>query len=216
MKKNVLLSDDELLGTATEDTKKENPIRRGTFYFALISTALGFLYLGYALATLLPGGNSPSPGGSVQVANPNPTRNIQEIVFEISRLEQAVLNNPKNPEAWLELGRAYFDDRQTQNGIKAYETARSLAPLGSDSLTRLGVLYGNAHQPEKAEQALQEALALDPENTRAMFYLGGVYYYDLGDKARAREIWGRLLEKQPNMIVEDGLTMQEWIKRLTD
>ena len=53
---------------------------------------------------------------------------------------------------------------------------------------------GNA-KPAFAQSAYEKALEVDPENTEADYELGMLYFYDLKDNARSREMLTRYLAK---------------------
>jgi TolB-like protein len=70
-------------------------------------------------------------------------------------------------------------------GIAAARRGVVLDPLSHESRRRLGVDLYFVRRNEEAIAALQEALALDPNNLLATSYLG-LAYYGLGDFGRAR------------------------------
>ncbi len=190
-------------------------VKRNSFFFGLFATGLLCLYLGYVLSSMLPGASGVAPQGAAGQNQASPALS-QELASRLARLEQATIGSPKDAALWDQLGHAYFEARQYQKGISAYETARSLGRLSSDALSHLGVMYGSEHMHDKALAALKEAVELDPGNGEALFYLGGVYYYDLNDRKQGLETWKKLLAINPDLQMEDGRTLREWVESLPE
>lgn len=80
----------------------------------------------------------------------------------IKLLRKALELSPKLPEAHLELGKIYFDDKQYQQAILEYEKAIRIKP-DLEGYYRLAQAYGKVGNQEKARQASDLALALQKE-----------------------------------------------------
>jgi len=91
--------------------------------------------------------------------------------------------------------------RRTGDEAKAQEVFAVMAaadPEGlAEALYRRGKEAFDANQPEQAKQALEQALAADPDHPRAHYVLGLVYV-NLGDTAKAKEHLTRFLELAPD------------------
>ena len=69
--------------------------------------------------------------------------------------------------------------------IREYEQALALDPLSYDTQIKLGLVYEDALQPDKAEAAYRSALRMRPDYWAAAGYLGYFYFFQGAyDKAR--------------------------------
>src|SRR5512145_2893242 len=91
------------------------------------------------------------PGG---FAPPTPT---DDKVGRIAMAQQLVARDPKNVQAWIQLGNDFFDTNQAQKSIDAYARALELQPDNPDVLTDQGVMYRNIGQFEKAIANFEKA-----------------------------------------------------------
>ncbi|HJW71986.1 MAG TPA: tetratricopeptide repeat protein [Geothrix sp.] len=149
---------------------------------------------------------APSLGGGVSGAMPGampgagmPTATLPsaEAQAQINRLEAVVLSDPKNHDAWADLGNLYFDSHQPQKSIDAYGKALALKPNDPNVLTDQGVMYRALGQPEKALANFQKAQKLDPTHMHSLFNIGIVYANDLKKPAEAAKVWNQLIAKAP-------------------
>jgi tetratricopeptide (TPR) repeat protein len=94
--------------------------------------------------------------------------------------------NPANDRAWDALGSKYDAAGLYSEAIAAYEQAISLCPQKEVYYYHLGIAFGYQMRYDKAIQALEKVLALDPKFMLAHCALAG-YYRKLGKEAEARE-----------------------------
>ena len=94
----------------------------------------------------MPPGAAPGmpPGG---MPAPAPGDNFQA---RITAMQAVVARDPKNFDAWVQLGNDYFDTRQPQKAIDAYGRALELKPDNPNVLTDQGVMYRDIGQFDKA------------------------------------------------------------------
>lgn len=78
-----------------------------------------------------------------------------------SLLKKVVAENPKNYQAWFDLGFAYNASGDTANSIAAYRQSVVAKPDVFESNFNLGVMLARAGQPD-AEQYLRAATTLQP------------------------------------------------------
>lgn len=144
---------------------------------------------------------APSLGGGMPGAMPGamPTATLPtaETQAQINRLEAVVLSDPKNHDAWADLGNLYFDSHQPQKSIDAYGKALAIKPDDPNVLTDQGVMYRALGQPEKALANFQKAQKLDPTHMHSLFNIGIVYANDLKKPAEAAKVWNQLIAKAP-------------------
>jgi cytochrome c-type biogenesis protein CcmH len=116
----------------------------------------------------------------------------------VAKLEQRLKDNPGDIDGWLLLGRSHFVTQHFQRASEAYGKAYELS--GGKNLEAI-VGYGetlalvdqNALR-SKAGELFEEALKLDPQNQKALFY-GGVAAATGGRLPVARERWMTLLKQ---------------------
>lgn len=93
----------------------------------------------------------------------------------LGRLEQASRDNPQDSGAWRALGAAYFDAGRFAEAARAYEQAASLAPGMGAVWSALGearvMASSREPMPATALQAFRKAIALDPQDPRARYFL---------------------------------------------
>src|SRR5919204_575667 len=117
---------------------------------------------------------------------------------EIPTLEGLVAQDPKNRNAWVQLGNDYFDTHQPQKAIMAYDKALELQPNDPNVLTDQGVMYREVGQYDKALANFEKANKLDPSHLTSLFNQGVVWAYDKKDSARAVAIWQKVAQQDPN------------------
>lgn len=148
-----------------------------------------------AQASGLPDGHPPLDGGA-----PNPeTRFFEQ---QISEIRERIAQNPGDVGLKVEMGNAFFELARTtgnpghwQEARVWYETAmaegRSNDP---DVLTDLGVVLRNLEFFDRSVEALDRAIAVEPDHWQAWFNKVVVLNFDLHDHDGAREAFGRLKE----------------------
>lgn len=83
---------------------------------------------------------------------------------ESMRLLRKVLDlDPKFPEAYLELGKIYFDTERYPEAVEAFEKAAHLKPSAPEAHYRLSRAYAKSGNAEKARQTSQLFLKLQKE-----------------------------------------------------
>lgn len=116
----------------------------------------------------------------------------------IKQLEQILVKEPNNRNAWVQLGHNYFDSNQPMKAIEAYDKALTLDGNDPDVLTDQGIMYRRVGWFGKAVENLEKANELNPRHIQSLYNLGIVYRDDLGDKNKAKEAWTKYLEIAPS------------------
>lgn len=98
--------------------------------------------------------------------------------------EQALLEDPRNPDILYNLGMCFTDINQPSKAVKALEKSIEYDPTHANSYVALGYAHLNLQDIESAEKYLLQALSLDPDNSYALRNLGGLYG-KIGDLARS-------------------------------
>lgn len=195
--------------------------RFGFFFLALCLFSAGFL-AGVLVHQAL-SDHSGSQAQSFQSA-PAPRQQAAEpqqnqapdmaTAARIAELEKAVIRNPSDRDAFVELGNLYFDSDQAKLAILAYENALRLRADDPGVTTDLGVMYRRDGQYQKALDCFRKTLEIEPGHPVALFNTGIVFYYDLHDAAGARKAWEELVKTHPNAKAPDGTPVTELLKQL--
>jgi len=177
-----------------------------------ITIALVCLVVGILIGILF--FNKPGTGGMAspaQMSAPQPaapTMTPQQSQRILS-LEKVVSAEPRNQNAWLELGNLYFDSGNSQGAIRSYLKYLEMDPDNPNVLTDLGVMYRRSGQPQEALTSFEKAMAADPRHQQSRFNKGVVLMQDLGRAEEATQVWQELTVINPDFQMPSG-------QRLTD
>jgi cytochrome c-type biogenesis protein CcmH/NrfG len=119
------------------------------------------------------------------------------VAQRIAVTEQLVAQDPKNLQAWIQLGNDYFDTHQAQKSIDAYARALALDPNNADVITDQGVMYREIGQFDKALANFEKASKLNPRHQMSLYNAGVVLAFDKKDAKKATEAWNRVIAIDP-------------------
>jgi len=131
----------------------------------------------------------------VQTPFPAGTMAMQD---KIPQLQELVRQNPKNLNAWIELGNSLMDSGRFTEAVDAYQKALELDPKNTDVRVDMGTCYRSAGQPEKAAEEYRKAISLTPGHPNAHRNLGIVLAFDLKNKREAIKEFEEYLRVAPN------------------
>jgi len=117
-----------------------------------------------------------------------------------AKLERDLAANPADAEKWLLLARTEAELRQWQKSADAYRRAMSLTGGGPELASAYGemlVMAADGIVTPAAHQAFEAALARDPADLAARFYLA-LAEAQAGNAKGAIEMWQKLAADQPN------------------
>lgn len=117
----------------------------------------------------------------------------------IARLEAQLRNNPGDAQGWRALGWAFFQTGKFAEAASAYARAVQIEPKRAEGWSSLGearVMAGPGDVPADAKQAFEKAVAIDPKDPRARYFLG-VEKDIAGDHKGAIDDWLALLADTP-------------------
>ena len=137
-----------------------------------------------------------------------------EAASAIHSLEAEVTANPENFQAWVQLGHLYYDTNQYPKAIAAYTTSLKYHPGDANLLTDLGVMCRRTGDPEKAIEWFAKAQAMDANHQPSRLNEGIVRHFDLGDTKGAIVAWNELLAINPEMRLNNGEKLSEFIARI--
>jgi len=122
-----------------------------------------------------------------------------QVLEMVAKLERHMKDAPDDLTGWILLGRSYLALERTDDAIEAYGHAHRLDPNNAEALLGLGealsVRAGGNVTPA-AGDLFERALALEPENPKALLY-SGFGAATRGDRAAARQRWIKLKGMHP-------------------
>ncbi|HEY8699328.1 MAG TPA: tetratricopeptide repeat protein [Rhizomicrobium sp.] len=119
----------------------------------------------------------------------------------VAPLVQKVRQNPDDPRGWAFLGRTYLSLNDPADAAAALRRGIAVAPPGAraqlySAFGEAETLASGGNTPPDAEAAFSLALAANPKDNAARFYLGQLYA-SRNDRARALALWQSLLADTP-------------------
>lgn len=117
----------------------------------------------------------------------------------IATLEAQMKKAPDNAEGWRMLGWSYLQTGRNAEAAQAYGRAAALEPSNAEYLSAQGeatVLASNGQVTPEAAAAFRKALAADPADPRARYYLA-VGKDQAGDHKGAMADWIAMLKSAP-------------------
>ncbi len=151
-----------------------------------IACLAAFLFLANCQKKEEPKVQTPLPSVPIQTQN------------EIGLLQEAVRQDPKNVNAWMNLGNILMDTSRFQEAIDAYQKALELDPKNVDVMVDMGTCYKNIGKPDRAAEEFRKAIKINPSHLYAHRNLGVVLANDIGDKKQAIKEFEEYLRLSPN------------------
>jgi cytochrome c-type biogenesis protein CcmH len=181
--------EDTQLGEAPVATLQ--PARRMALALALLIPAASiatYLALGEPSATAPIVVQAPAAGGEQHEVT------ADQIQRMVSALAERLKAEPDNAEGWLMLGRSYTALGRYTDAVSAFRKASALMPGNASVLADLADVMGMAQDRRLAGEParlVQQALAADPRNIKALALAGSVAF-EAKDYGAARAYWERL------------------------
>ena len=129
----------------------------------------------------------------------NAPTNQMDLGVAVARIEAHLAQNPDDGRGWELLGPVYMRLGRPDDAARSFANAIRTLGDSADREQALGeaLLGANDGQvTDKARQAFEAALRLDPKAPAPRFYLG-LAAEQVGDKARAANMWAQLLADSP-------------------
>ncbi|MGO1119383.1 c-type cytochrome biogenesis protein CcmI [Rhodovibrionaceae bacterium A322] len=117
----------------------------------------------------------------------------------VEQLRQKLEANPGDPQGWFLLGRSYMTMERFGEAAAAFTKAAELEKTSPELWSTVGeaLTYADSgNVPPKGLDAFAKALALNPQEPRALFYLA-LSYYQEGDPHKALAAWADLARNSP-------------------
>jgi cytochrome c-type biogenesis protein CcmH len=147
------------------------------------------------------------PQDSMPASAPN--SDVPDMSAAITSLEDRLRREPEDLEGWLLLGRANLQLQQYPAARQAYLTAIRL-DTGTEArigLAETEILLDRTSLTGDAGTLIEEVLAVEPDNPRALFY-GGMAAMARNDIPLLRQRWQRLLALSPPPDVRQMIEAQ--------
>lgn len=180
-------------------------VKKQTLYLA-VAAALITGFLGGVVFSVY---RAPVDNHQHQTAGEN-----KEAAEAIASLEKAVQDNPKDAQALIQLGHAYFDTGQAKQAIEVYVKALALEPGKVDVMTDLGVMYHQDNQHQKALDIFSQVLQINPAHEQARFNRGVVLLTGFNDTKKALAEWEALVKDHPFAMTPSGKMVSDLIEQV--
>jgi len=166
-------------------------VKQENLVYIIVALLVGLLG-GFLIFSVANKNKSASAPPAVPMGSGSPADYTQRII----EAEKVVAQDPKNYQAWVQLGNDYFDTEQPQKAVNAYGKALELEANHQNTpnvLTDQGVMYRKMGLFDKAIANFEKASKLDPKHSQSLFNLGVVYANDLKQNDKAIDAWQRYL-----------------------
>ncbi|MDP2156828.1 MAG: tetratricopeptide repeat protein [Nitrospirota bacterium] len=117
---------------------------------------------------------------------------------KVKMLQEVVAKDPKNMNAWIELGNILMDTRRYAEAVEAYQKALVIDPKNVDVRVDLGTCMRESGKPDMAVKEYQKALEYNPNHINANKNMGVVLEYDLKDGKQALKYFEKAILLAPN------------------
>lgn len=145
------------------------------------------------------------PGGPIQSL---PGKTLEEEKM----LRDVLSKDPKNLNAWIQLGNMMMDTTRFNDAVDAYGKALELDPKNVDVRVDMGTCLKHSGKPDLAIKEYKKALEINPNHVYAHINMGVVLAEDKKDyKAAVSEI-EKGLSLNPN--VPNAQALRQEIQRL--
>ena len=131
----------------------------------------------------------------------------QMMAFRLQQLEQVVIDEPENAEAWFSLGQAYISIGEFDNAIAAFDKVIAQVGIHAELLgPKAQAMYYKNNQQINADiqQVIDQALALDALDPATNILLG-MNSFSNRDFASAVKYWEVVLNSDRPGISTDAL-----------
>ncbi len=141
---------------------------------------------------------------SATAVTPENGSKAPDLASAITQLEQKLAENPNDLEGQMLYGRSMMSMQRFDYAVAAYQKANQLAPNNADVLTELAEAIAFRNNTGsflgEPEQYLKQAIEINPNQQKAMWLQGIVYYENL-NYIEAENIWTKLLTQieSPNI-----------------
>lgn len=147
-----------------------------------------------------------------------PDAQIANMSFEeaVAKIEARMQQDPSDVRGWQVLGPAYMQLERFDDAADAFARVNAMITPTPDSLTNEAearLMANNGHFDPDVTGLLDQALTLDPQNARALYYLAGEATRT-EDWKKAEDLWSQMLALSDGTeawrpIAERGLALAQ-------
>lgn len=159
---------------------------------SLVAFLCGYLLFGRKLAAILPDSH---PKNSSATSN-RPEGPPAPVMQEIQALKERIQENPKDEEAYSQLGDLYFQADKFSQAAPLYEKSIQLNAQDIVARNNLALCYHLLNRDSEAFQQLDTALRISPHSQHLWLTLG-VVDYKTGRIPQARAAFKRAYQLSP-------------------
>lgn len=164
----------------------------------IAAAAIALVAIGFQVWKSRAPADQPIAGNAATATSGQP-----DVATMIANLEKKLQANPKDAEGWRMLGWSYYRTERFGDAVKAYRRATEADPKNAEGWSALGEALvlaipasAPAQVPAEAVAAFNKALAIEPADPRARYFLA--VGKDLaGNHAGAVDDWIALLRETP-------------------
>jgi tetratricopeptide (TPR) repeat protein len=121
-----------------------------------------------------------------------PVDGLDDVLEDICQAQERINSNPRNAEAYQQMGIGYYRTRAYQCGMDAYREAISLDPQSTMAINMLGYCCVGAGKMEEAVSAFHQLVEVAPDDPNSYDSLAEGYY-ELGDTTQAIQYYNKAL-----------------------
>lgn len=145
-----------------------------------------------------------------KLIEPEPTDNVQQVITYVETIKEKISKNPEDYDAWLELADVYMNLRLYEQAAQVYDkvisSSQPTAQVYGQQVTALYFLHKNQLEHDKVQQAIQQALKLDPLEPATLLLIAMHAYFNKNYE-EAIATWNKLIESSRTDIDRNAITM---------
>ncbi|MDO8461972.1 MAG: tetratricopeptide repeat protein [Deltaproteobacteria bacterium] len=156
------------------ERERDKNVPRSRFLSKMALVLFLAAFVGGVLVTLI-GGIKPREDQTSMGSTPPMAPAIGQVdEEEFKKLQQMVLEDPKNIKARERLGHLYLQQQDFENVFRMAHEALQINPKSVESLVHMGMVLFAMQKPDDAMNQFDKALAIDPKNQEALRFKGMV------------------------------------------
>jgi len=196
------LAHDIDIANNSNDAQSAGPRQSNKLAISLLSIFLPLSALGFYLVV-----GTPESIESVAQQQEQPTS--EQVENLIGDLEKRLEEDPNDLEGWQVLSQTYLALRRYADAKRGYQQVLKLGGESAHAFASLAdatALAAGGQITQEASEYIQRALTINPNNRQAL-WLAGLGAAQTGDKANAKQYWGRLVP-----LLDDAPQQQEELR----
>ncbi len=121
---------------------------------------------------------------------------MPSIMQHMAELKKEVQAHPRDTVKLRDYAEFLLDAQMFDQSLFYYKKILAINPRRVDVMTAMVYIYFSQNKLDDSEKYLNRILAVDKNNVNALYNLGAVSA-NKGNKARARELWSRIVNNYP-------------------